>query len=79
MNLLAMAINSDALSDSRDRYCGLHEKGGISHQMRDIGVALADSGVARDVKSQQATESGHQGQTNGRDLRCVSPSCCHLD
>lgn len=57
MKLLAMALKSDALSDSRDRYCGLHEKCGISHQMRDIGVALADSGVARDVESQQASKS----------------------
>jgi hypothetical protein len=35
----------------------IHEECGISHEMGDIGVALAGCNVARDVESQQASET----------------------
>jgi hypothetical protein len=35
----------------------IHEESRVSHEMRDIGVALASCDVTRDVESQQASET----------------------
>jgi hypothetical protein len=35
----------------------IHEESRISHEMGDIGVALASCNVARDVESQQASKT----------------------
>jgi hypothetical protein len=45
----------------------IHEESGISHKMRDVGVALANCHVCRDVESQKTSESTDERKADGRD------------
>jgi hypothetical protein len=45
----------------------IHEESGVGHKMRDVGVALANCHVCRNVESQKTSETTDERKTDGRD------------